>query len=488
LRFVGPDNPETVLLRLMILSRNLTADRSWDVAVTLEGRPTGRNRRENRSLGELIRDLPTMAFGELPEARVQQAARLAAELRRTDWEMPPGYDALSFLVLGRNASAWSPDPSKRLAVISPFATDDALHALARTAKSADVLFTRPETLLELESTTRDLFRSCHVLDEAAETEDGEDLDQHTGRDTHGLHAKVYLFERGWNTHLVLGSANATSAALLGGRNIEVLIELIGKRSRVGGVDGLLGTDGLGEVLGTIPDIGEPPVVDLVRKSAEEDLDRAREALGRRALSVRCSRTDDDDQWVLDLQGGFHDLPGIESVHAWPITVSSNHAVELQLEEAGNEVRLGVFAPASITGLIAFELRSVVQDLRVRFVLNLPIEGLPEAREIAVLKTVVRNRDGFLRYLMYLLGELGLAQSAVDEGRGSEASQWGISDTVGAPLLEELVRAYAREPERLHEIGRVVRRLTDNHDGESIVPDDFVKTWSVFELAMERRGG
>ena len=40
LRFVDPDDPGKALLLLMILSRNLTADRSWDVALTLEGQPS----------------------------------------------------------------------------------------------------------------------------------------------------------------------------------------------------------------------------------------------------------------------------------------------------------------------------------------------------------------------------------------------------------------------------------------------------------------
>jgi hypothetical protein len=48
-----------------VLSRNLTADRSWDLSLQLEGevRRTGRYVAANRELGELIRDLPAMAAG-----------------------------------------------------------------------------------------------------------------------------------------------------------------------------------------------------------------------------------------------------------------------------------------------------------------------------------------------------------------------------------------------------------------------------------------
>jgi hypothetical protein len=57
-----------------------------------------------------------------------------------------------------------------------------------------------------------------------------------------------------------------------------------------------------------------------------------------------------------------------------------------------------------------------------------------------------------------------------------------------PLLEELVRAYSRAPERLVEVSLVVRRLTEGDDNQQIVPAEFLETWAVFEQAMENRNG
>lgn len=488
MRFVDPAKPDAVLLRLLVLSRNLTTDRSWDVALTLEGRPTGRYRAESRALGEMVRDLPQLAFRDVPEARVTQAARLADELRRTEWELPWGFDSVAFHVLGLKRGGWSPTRSSRLAVISPFCTVDALRGLAATTGSADALVTRPETLAELGASARGMFGRCLGLDEAAETEDGEDIEGAAVRDTHGLHAKVYVFERGWDTHVVVGSANATSAALIAAKNVEVLAELVGKRSRVGGVEKLLGAEGLGEVLADLPESGEPPTDDAEQRAAEKALEAARDALGRAALRVRCTSAGDDDTWALELRGAAVPSDGVASVRVWPITVGDDHAVTVAADGSDTEVRLGAFGAASITGLIAFELRAAARDLRVRLVLNLPLDGLPEARDAAVLQTVVRNRDGFLRYLLLLLGDLGFGPPPADgDGEGSE-SRWTTGGPGSMPLLEELVRAYAREPERLREVGRVVRRLCEGSGGDDIVPADFIEMWRVFEAAMERRNG
>jgi len=54
--------PGAVRLRLLVLSRNLTADNAWDLVLTLEGEPRGRNVAVNRSLSELLAALPDFAI------------------------------------------------------------------------------------------------------------------------------------------------------------------------------------------------------------------------------------------------------------------------------------------------------------------------------------------------------------------------------------------------------------------------------------------
>ena len=107
----------------------------------------------------------------------------------------------------------------------------------------------------------------------------------------GLHAKVYLAEDGGEIHLYVGSANATSAALMAGRNVEVLAELTGRRYRVGGVYALLEEEGIGGYL--TPWSRESPALDDetdAERLAENSLERARHALGgrvdQRRLHVR----------------------------------------------------------------------------------------------------------------------------------------------------------------------------------------------------------
>lgn len=482
LRYVATTG-DNVLLRLLVSSRNITQDRSWDVALTLEGTPGGRSKVANRELADLIGALPALAVRNVGPGRSRQAERLAGELRRTKWELPPGFDTIKFSVLGLRPGAWSPPRSGRLAVISPFCTDDALAHLCRKT-TPEALITRPETCQALAPETRARFGRCLVLDDAAETEDGEDADA-LARDTLGLHAKVFLFEWGWDAHLVLGSANATSAALLGASNVEVLTELVGKRSRVGGIDKLLDASGLGEVLCDAPETEDLAAVDPEQQAAEAVLDAAHASLVKARLRVVCT-PGADGVWDLTLKGLGARGEGLEDARAWPITVPDSHAVAFRAGDEGQGVVFSGLAVASVTGLIAFELTAAGFPAKRRFVLNLPVQGLPEARDAAILQTVIRNRDGFLRYLMLLLGDLADGIEAMETGKQGFFGDWGDGKGDGASILESLVRAYSRAPERLQEVGRIISRVEQAPEGEAIVPAAFLDVWRVFEQAMEDR--
>ncbi len=486
IRFVSPDQSSS-LYRLVVLTRNMTTDQSWDLSLQLEGTSAGKKSKSNRPLAHFFKLLPDLARGRIESGRVEQALRFADELYRAQWELPDGFHELTFYLPGRKGFDWEPPMANRMAVISPFCSDEILRALAKQTKSAEALISRPESLSGLKKDTLDLFAQCLHLDEAAETEDGEEKDAAEQPHATGLHAKVYLFETRYYsdyTHVVMGSANATSAALSASKNIEILVGLVGRKSKVGGIDELLGADGLGEYLVHF-DATKETEIDAARLKAEESVERARSRISEAALSIECSPGSKDGLWALVLTGEIPSLDGIVSASAWPITVTRDFAVEILETDAHGVIRLGEFSASSVTGLIAFELRTNHPDVTARFVLNLPVTGIPEERNSAILQTVISNREGFLRYLLLLLGDDKL--SGLDPGSGSGFAKWlvRLADGEDIPLLEELTRTYSRHPERLADISELVRDLS--HGGRnSIIPEDFLNLWTVFESAIGER--
>lgn len=485
LRFVGEGGEP--LMRLMVLSRNMTRDRSWDLSLVLEGRPGGRRRAENRELAELVEGLPGLARRRVPVGLARQAEALGEELRRVAWQKPEGFEEVWFHVLGLRPRKWSLPGSKRLAVISPFCADEALKKLADTTGYPAALISRAEDLAALEEATRDRFAQCLVLDEAVETEDAasdgaaDGVAEGATPALRGLHAKAYVAEVGWYTHVFTGSANATRAALLGRINVELVAELVGKRSAVGGVDDLLGEGGLREILVpfALPE-GPPPDGDEERRRAE----RLREAVVDADLRMRCEREGDTWRLILESARPF-ELDEGAGLRAWPVTLSEDRAVVADPLARGEPVGLAPCALASVTGLVAFRLDFSGQN-SLRFVLNLPVDGLPEGRESAWLRAVVSDRAGFLRYLLLLLaqedrlaGNPGLPPMPAGGGGAGTGR-----DPSGLPLIEQLTRTLSRDPKRLNSVGRVVRELGMSDEGEEVLPPGFVELWGVFERALK----
>ena len=120
------------------------------------------------------------------------------------------------------------------------------------------------------------------------------------------------------------------------------------------------------------------------------------------------------------------------------------------------------------------------------VLNLPVAGIPEDRDDAIFRCVLKKKEDFLRYVLLLLGDWAGGFRGREgvfvpkDGTGSAAG--GFADETA--VLEELVRAFSRDPDRLGDVAAVVNRLTLRGKASGAVPGEFLELWSVFEAAME----
>jgi hypothetical protein len=498
LRFRPQNNSNgTPLLRLLVLSRNLTNDRSWDFVLRLEGKPGRRNVVANNPLAKLVAALPELAnrTDQITSSTRELVLGLADQALCTAWELPDGFDELSFETIGLSRRTWWLPHSHRLAVVSPFCDDSALEALADATPEPALLLSRPETLETISAPTRVRFGRVCVLDDAAETEDGEEGDQ-SDRRLYGLHAKVYLLDRGWNTTLIVGSGNATRRVFKTGDNVELFALLTGRRSKIGNVGTLLSTEGLGAIL---TDFVEPmertPEISQAELQAEKDLEAARAVLTQAGLTLNCltERTPPKGKAMVGPQGGLWRvtlttskpvaLAGIRRISVWSVTSRKEQARDgLPLTIKGT-VHLGAYSLADVCGFIAFELEADAADRSITFSLNVPVIGLPSHRDRAILRSVIEGADGFLRYLRLLLADLGGFQSPPILNDGGKLRHWSIGGDASDALLEDLVRALSREPDRVRAVDRLIERLDEPDAENPVVPADFLALWGAFRALI-----
>jgi len=480
LRFHRPG--EKPVLRVVVLSRNLTNDRSWDITLAVEGTPTGRQWRNNEGLRVVLSGLPDMNASTPPALRVK-VLELAAQLHSAEWQLPEGFEELRFTALGFNGKGWSPQPSQRLAVISPFVSATALEKLSKSTREPVLLVSRAEELDALGDSGRRSFRRYLTLREVAETEDGEDVSDES-EILQGLHAKVYITEDGPNTTVAIGSVNATNAALEG-RNVELIAELTGRRKKdiLPGIDDIFSNENLGKILEDYTQ-GNPPAQDGAVLLAEQRLEAAKEALAEAGLRLSCGGGGDHRTLVLK-PGGPVPLEGIESLKAWPVSLNGDLATDVMQVSLGQEAALPDCSLAAVTGFVAFEITSPPAPNPCRFVLNLPVDGLPEERLSAIVQTIVANREGFLKYLLYLLADIdedGLPNDVLLALTG-DAQRTGYTLESALPLLEEMTRALSREPSRLDSIQSLIEELERTEQGRQMVDEKFLKLWKLYSAVL-----
>jgi hypothetical protein len=501
MRFVARDKP--VIYRFLCLSRNLTFDKSWDTVLALEGavqqRKVGYGR--NRPLSDFIAYLPKLACVPTSDRIERDIELLSREVRRVAFKPPPEFeDKIAFWPVGIPGHRRFSIKGRvdRLLIVSPFLSGRLLTRLTGD-QAKHVLVSRVESLDELREDERARFSKILVMDEAA-TRPGE-MDEKGAEEKagekegvglgdfglSGLHAKLFLAKAGWDARLWTGSANATNAAFAG-RNVEFMVELRGKHSEIG-IDKVLGHDdgriAFRDLLRCYTLPKERPPDDFEQRRLEERVNAIRRELVALdlGLSVRQSTDKGSHDLVLRLNSQ-KPCPLLEKAEGrcWPITLQRGHARDLKSLFEAKEVVFSGISTVSITSFMAFELTLKSGDLKhsARFVLNLPVKDIPEDRDERILRNILSDRSRFLRYLLFLLSEDKEFTWLTDPQRQGEfgGRDQAVPLLSGGDLMERLVRAYSRSPDKLNRIAKLVDDLRQSPQGRQLLPEGFEELWDV----------
>lgn len=474
-----PEGPPTEQrLRVLVASRNLTFDPSWDSLVRLDEASDGSGA-SLAPVADLFEGLLDCVVGDVPTDHRERVRSLAAALRAARFVLPAGVDEIRAHVLGlSDATPPLPLPaaSERSLVISPFVSDGFFRSVHPTP--VDELVSTPEWLDRLDEATLKTVGAVHVFDDGSLTDveaEGSRSPHDPGRPLAGLHAKVFAFESGSRARLFLGSANATGAAF--GGNVEILLELVGALD-VLGIDQFC--QGNGDERG-LRDLFVP------YRRREEDaaderpgsLDAARRAIAELRFTGLVEES--DGGWAVTYRTAEPlAVPDGTVIFGWPLASAGNRRQIAAGEplEARFETTL-----EAMSGFLAFELTHPERH-STGFVVPVPLAGVPEERERQLLAALVGNAERFFRYLLALLdddtGELSLLEAV--EGLSSDgAGDAGPGGPINAPVLEKLLRTMRRDPTKLAELHPLVSDLA----ADGALPDGFAELWwDMHDVALE----
>lgn len=490
LRYHAESGP--IQIRLLCLSRNLTFDRSWDTALALDGELTERTNAfaANRPLADLIAALPDLALRPLSPDVSKEVRAMAGEVRRVRFKPPEDVDDIKFHALGIEGHTRLPFPrdGRRMLVVSPFLSDGFLKRLAEDHPGS-ILVSRPDSLQALAPTALGLFEEVHVLSPDADPEE-EDPTEAAPRAPDlltGLHAKLYVADDGWTGRIWTGSANATDAAFRS--NVELLVELVGSKSRLG-VDAFLGdadgiASGLRDLLQPFHRIeGAEPAASPLADALEE----IRAALSRVPWRADVQQGEGESfALVLTPEASLPTWPEDVNVLSRPITLRSEHGLALK---AGSDAPIS-FSPVSfeaLTSFFAFDLtlRRAGAEASLSFTVNAPLHGAPADRRERLLRALLRSRDQVLRLLLLLLAEGEISVADVVSARSDDANGKQRRPQRGEllALLEPLLGAVARDPRRLDDAARLIDDLRRTPEGAALLPEDLAAIWEPIWRARQ----
>ena len=395
------DNDASVHYRVIVLSRNLTFDRSWDVAASLDGKPGKRVVKSNRPLIDFVGWLHQ-------QSPIEKFDQMIEELSRVDFDTPHPFESHVFHPMGIAGYA-APSIATRTArdtlVISPFLHEAALQRLRANTERQFSLFSERRELEKISTKLLQGIQSYHLSDLIV---DGERLERaeegaHDVQQQH-LHAKLFLFETQNETSWLLGSANATKAAVE--KNVEFMLEIRGKapairiRQRLKELAGDENSNG--PFVHFAPEAGGND--DPEERRRQEQIRRYEYALLRSNIygEVKAAENGKNFDLLLTLE--------IESVPSHPSLMLTVQPFNTSQKHKPHRLQTGrletcVFqnlAEIELSRFLHFRIESTARELQHEFLLRIDIQGLPQDRLENILRKIINSRDKFFDYLRFLL--------------------------------------------------------------------------------------
>lgn len=468
--------------RVVVLSRNLTFDRSWDVSYYMDGKTAGAVTDKNRPLCDfldyLAEQIPGTPAGRAKRRRLRSLIR---ELDRVEFSTAEkefyDFDFLPAGIKGHNidSAPLFTGTFHELLIMSPFLSGGVIRDFNRRNDASPIqapryaLFTRADALTKLRPEDCSNFQLFTMRDAVIDGEMGISGDGGAAQ-RQDIHAKLYMVNKYSDTDLYLGSLNASYKAVR--HNVEFMIRLRSKR-RYLNLDKLMASL-RGSEPGGADDPFQPVTLDSAAQGADDGaggLDAVVKELARCGPAAQISG--EGERYTLRL--AFGTLPDLScEVTVRPLL--ARQALPLQ----------GVmeFPGLTLTQLSRFFVASVSDGGNsVQRVLLVPTEGMPEDRDRAVVSGVVKD-VGFCQYVAFLLGDDAILSAMEFNAAGKICDGTERRRQGGVPALyEKMLQAAATAPEKLKEVERLMETVTE----DAGIPEEFRRLYNTFKRTVKLDG-
>lgn len=469
------EKKEEVIYRLIVLSRNLTFERSWDIAYFADGILTKNKIASSEKLSDFLKHI-------YKNSKRKIDPRFLEELSKVEFEIPFNFsDFETFPILPlvyKDTELTNPILNfnyKDLLIISPFIDKGTINLLKKNNKNITLL-SRQEELDKIDEETLKGIDNYCMNNLVANGEDYTDTEGYEPK-SQNLHAKMYIGESNRIANWYMGSANCTSPAL--GRNTEMLVKISASdfKYRLEKLKRDLFEDGPKYF---IPYVRTEVEIDEEKENLEKKIRTLTHGLCQLDFfgSINSSEENENKNLILDV-----DLTNLD-FNGFNIKASIPHRRDFKIELISGQKNRKIFTNIAITNLSKYlVLNFYYNDERQKGVLVKMEVEIPQDREDLIFNKLINSKDKFYQYLQFLLSPQDLRNTLQIDShtnlKKDEHEATALQNLFGMnnSIYEALMISASRDPKKLNEIDKVVNKL-EQIDSEVI--KDFMPIWTVFK--------
>lgn len=446
--------------RFVVLSKNISFDRSWDVAMYFDGIPQD-TLGNGAPLADMLEYLKKTQWGK--SRLLSRISTLADEIKNVTFsngDIKP--ESLYIVPLGINKKQGDlPFQAKcdRILVLSPFLSASSVANLFKRTDGRKMLFSRKEALSKIPQDCLEGIECYCIRDEIYNGEQSDKIVQTaTSWQNQDIHAKVYMLQGGGaKQELYIGSSNLTENGLKG-RNIELLV---GMKIRYHNVFESMCKDLLHEGKDDAaferyqP---EAPIEDTESEKKQKELKvQFKKFLSEMRFEVKLIEKEEKRFDVyLTNKKCISFKCAIEIV---PIGGGSprSFAPEQNLPKSPESISFERLPLESLSNFYSITMSLGDDKLKRIIFIDTIQKNILEGRDEAIEKTCLNNTGLFLEYLSYMLADDAYSDalqygSSAKRGYGLMSNNTSISG-----LYEKMLSCAAKEPSRLQKIKDIINR-------------------------------
>lgn len=529
IRYVNEEE-EDVLYRIIVLSRNLTFDKSWDISFSMDGKKL-----ENRSNLKIDKNKNLINFLEYLKdfstnsEKTDKINEIIMELDDVEFYLNTNtFDDFEFIPYGisKNVSI-EKYPSflenfDDLVIMTPFLSKNVISELNKKVNPCEkekydsewkgpYLFTREDSLSNLNDSDCDKFKiytlknqviggestvsgesdySEEFLPDGVIDEESNGADENISHETQyienkdkDIHAKIYFVRNGAQVDIYLGSLNTSFNALNG--NVEFLVHLK-TNYRKFNLKKLLNDLFCGEEGG--PDSPFQLVDDInkyVEVGPKEKIKDYLESVLRNIarLKFKSKITSDDNLYKINLSvDNFSDFE--EEYKNKDLNISLKPLLYKNSQTFSKNM---IFSGLSKNKLSVFFVISIeYQEEHISKIIKIETEGMPDDRDKDIFSEFVKDKTAFINYVSFILGIDSIAPPPVepiagweDEDNGDGSGDDSKKSIQFPAVYEKMLDAVVSPQNKLNEIDYLIQTLP-----EDVIPEGFIGVYGIFKEVLD----